>query len=329
MNYRKLGQTDIEVSTICMGCWGLAGDFHWGPQEDAASIATVHAALDAGINFFDTAELYGQGRSDEVLGRALAGRRDRAVIASKVGPESLAPVDLAESCEGSLRRLRTDYIDLFQIHWPNWEVPIAETWAVLEDLQRQGKIRAIGVSNFGPIDLSELFTIGHPATNQIAYSLLFRAVEFGAQSICVAKNVGLLCYSPLLHGLLSGRYVTLDEMSPTRARTRHFSPDWPHIRHQEPGYEAETAAALDGIARICDEWGQPMAQIAIAWLLHQPAVTAVVAGMRTQLQAADIAQAATLELSAEILQELDEATSPLKQKLGPNLDMWQTASRAR
>ena len=214
MKYRTLGPTDITVSTICMGCWGLASDFHWGPQDDAASIATVHAALDAGVNFFDTAELYGAGRSDEVLGRALAGRRDQAVIASKVSSQYLEPADLVESFENSLRRLRTDYLDLFQIHWPNWDIPLEETWAALEQLQTQGKIRAIGVSNFGVIDLPDLLEIGRTVSDQLPYSLLFRAIEYGVQEICVEEDIGILCYSPLLHGLLSGHHSTLDQMSP-------------------------------------------------------------------------------------------------------------------
>ncbi|MCP4166353.1 MAG: aldo/keto reductase [Chloroflexi bacterium] len=329
MKYQHLGNSDIVVSVICMGCWGLAGDFHWGEQDDAASIAAVHAALDAGINFFDTAEAYGDGHSDEVLGRALAGRRDQVVIASKVSADSLAPDDLAASCENSLRRLRTDSIDLLQIHWPNWDIPLAETWAALEMLQAQGKIRAIGVSNFGEIDLPDLLNLGRPVTNQLPYSLLYRAIEFDLQWRCVQEDIGILCYSPLLHGLLSGQYTALDQMSPTRARTRHFSPDWPYIRHDEPGCEAETTAALHEIQHICADIGQPMAPVALAWLLHQPGITSIITGMRRPDQVSDCANAVTLELSAEVLGRLDQATAVVKQKLGPNLDMWQTESRAR
>lgn len=329
MKYRKLGQTDIEVSTVCMGCWGLASDFHWGPQDDADSIATVHAALDAGITFFDTAELYGGGHSDEVLGRALQGIRQEVVIASKVSSQNLAPADLVRSCESSLRRLQTDYLDLFQIHWPNWEIPLAETWVALEQLQMQGKVRTIGVSNFGVIDLPDLLTIGRPVSNQLPYSLLFRAIEYGVQEICVQENISILCYSPLLHGLLSGRYTEAGQLPPTRARTRHYGQDWPHIRHHEPGCETEITAALQEIHRICADIGQPMARVALAWLLHQAGVTAVITGMRRPDQARDGASAADLLLPDDVLQRLDAATAEVKRKLGPNLDMWQTEPRAR
>lgn len=329
MNYRTLGQTDIRVSSICMGCWGLASDFHWGPQDDAESIATVHAAMDAGVNFFDTAEGYGGGHSDEVLGRALTGVRQEVVIAGKVGSQHLAAGDLVRACEESLRRLNTDYLDLLQIHWPNWDIPLEETWAAMESLQAQGKVRALAVSNFGVVDLSDLLAIGRPVSNQLPYSLLFRAIEYGVQDLCIREGIGILCYSPLLHGLLSGRYTAPDQLSPTRARTRHFSQDWPHVRHEEPGCEAEVTAALQEIRRICDDIGQPMARVAIAWLLHRPGVTSVITGMRHPEQARDSAGAADLALSPEVLRQLDEATLPVKEKLGPNLDMWQTEPRAR
>jgi aryl-alcohol dehydrogenase-like predicted oxidoreductase len=329
MQYRTLGRTDIQVSTICMGCWGLAGDFHWGAQDDADSIATVHAALDAGVNFFDTAELYGGGRSDEVLGRALKGVRQEVVIAGKVAPQYLAPDDLVRSCEASLRRLDTDYIDLFQIHLPNWEIPIEETWAAMERLQQDGKVRAIGGSNFGVIDLTELLTVGQPASNQLPYSLLYRAIEYGVQQLCVENDVSILAYSPLMHGLLTGKYESADELPATRARTRHYSQDRPHTRHSEPGCEAETTAAIQEIRRISDEIGHSMTHVSLAWLLHQPGVASVITGMRRPEQARDSARAADLTLSTDVLHQLDLATRPVKEILGPNLDMWQTESRFR
>ena len=329
MQYRTLGHTDIEVSTICMGCWGLASDFHWGPQDDAESIATVHAALDAGVNFFDTAEAYGNGHSDEVLGRALQGIRDEVIIAGKVLPSHLAPNDLIRSLEATLKRLNTDYIDLYQIHWPSREVPIEESWAVLERLQQEGKIRAIGVSNYGPLDMAELLAVGTPVSNQLPYSLLYRAVEFGAQQLCVANDISLLAYSPLLHGLLTGKYEKVDELPASRARTRHYSKDRPHTRHSEPGCEEETNQALSAIRRISQEIGESMTHVSLAWLLHQPGVDSVVTGMRRSEQARDSARAAELSLSADVLKQLDLATRPVKECLGPNLDMWQTESRFR
>ncbi len=329
MNYHTLGRTGIQVSTICMGCWGLASDFHWGPQDDADSIATVHAALDAGVNFFDTAEAYGNGHSDEVLGRALQGVRHQVVIASKVSAQNLAPDDLVRSCEASLRRLNTDYLDLLQIHWPSREIPFAASWAAMKRLQREGKVRAIGVSNFGVIDLPALLAAGRPETNQLPYSLLFRAIEFGVQQLCLEHDISILAYSPLMHGLLAGKFKILDDMPAPRARTRHFSPRWPHIRHHEPGCEEETNAALQAIRRISQEAGLTMAHLSLAWVLHQPGVASAITGMRRPDQARDSALAADILLSDDIIRQLDEATRPVKAALGPNLDMWQTEPRGR
>lgn len=326
-------ETPIHVSAVALGTWGFAGDFHWGPQDDADSMATVHAALDEGINFFDTAESYGGGRTEEVLGRALAGLRQQVVIAGKASPEHLSTAALERACEASLRRLNTDYLDLYQLHWPNRDVPLEETVAALSRLQASGKVRAVGVSNFGVGDLGDFLAASARAlrcrTNQLPYSLLWRAIEFELQPLCQQEGVGILCYSPLLHGLLTGKYASLDEMPESRARTRHFSQRWPQIRHDEEGCEAEVTAALGQISRLCRELDVPMADLAIAWLLQRPAVTAAVVGARTPAQVRQNARAAQLVLSQATVQALDEATEPVKQKLGPNPDMWQSESRYR
>ena len=171
MEYRKLGMTDMEVSVVAMGCWAITGDHTWGPQEEADSIATIHAALDAGINFLDTAEAYAEGYSEELIGKALAGgRRGEAIIADKVSANHLRPEDLRASCEASLSRLQTDYIDLYQIHWPNWDLSLADAMAELQKLVDEGKIRAIGVTNYGKRDFAELLGIGHVETNQLPYN---------------------------------------------------------------------------------------------------------------------------------------------------------------
>jgi aryl-alcohol dehydrogenase-like predicted oxidoreductase len=204
MRYTNLPGTELRVSVIAMGCWALAGDSTWGEQSEADSIAAVRAALDVGINFFDTAPGYGDGLSERRLGLGLAGLRQHAVVATKVGPDAMLPERLVASVERSLRHLGTDYVDLLQIHWPSREVPLADTWGALTRLKEQGKLRAIGVSNFGPLDLAELFRLGVPATNQVPYSLLSRAVEYEIAPACASKRVGILCYSPLLWGLLAG-----------------------------------------------------------------------------------------------------------------------------
>jgi len=329
MQYRKLGTTDIEVSTVAMGCWAIVGDGTWGEQDRSDSLATIEAALDAGINFFDTAEGYGAGESEAMLGEVLSNRRDQVVIATKVSRSHLAAEDLQEACEASLKRLRTDYIDLYQIHWPSREVPIAETMQALERLKSQGKIRAIGVSNFGPQDLADLLAVGRCETNQLAYNLLFRAIEFEIQPKCVENDIGILCYSPIAQGLLTGKFSSADEVPEGRARTRHFSKNRPQTRHGEDGCEAETFEAIRKIRRISQQIGEPMGRVALAWLLHQPAVVSVLAGARRPEQVRENARAAQLKLSPDVLRQLSEATEPVKAKLGPNPDMWQSEPRMR
>lgn len=329
MKTKRLGQSDLEVSVISMGCWALAGDATWGPQDEATSIATVRAALDAGINFFDTAEAYGAGRSEEILGKALAGRRHEAVIASKVSSSNLAPDKLKAACEGSLRRLGTDYLDVYYIHWPNRSVPIEDTLAAMEELKREGKIRVIACSNFGKQDLTALLAAGRVEANQLAYSLLFRAIEYEIQGLCAAHNISITCYSPLAQGLLTGKFRSLDEVPAGRARTRHFAHTRPGTRHGEPGAEAEVAEALARIRKICDEAGVAMSHAALAWLLSREAVASVIVGARTPEQARENAKAGDLELPADVLNELTAATDALKEKLGPNADMWESEANSR
>jgi myo-inositol catabolism protein IolS len=329
MKRAKLGNTEIEVSAVALGCWSFAGDSVWGPQNDVDSIATVHAALDAGINLFDTAEGYGDGRSERVLGKALAGRRDRAVIATKVSASNLAPDQIRASCEQSLRLLQTDYIDLYQIHWPSRTVPLEVSWRALEDLRKEGKVRAIGVCNFGPGDLGELMEIGQCATNQLPYSLLWRGVEYRVQQMCVDHDVGILCYSPLAQGLLTGKFGAPDEVPGGRARTRHFAKERSLTRHSESGHEAETFAAIARVREICQEINMPMAQVALAWVLCQPGVTSVLAGARGPSQIEQNAKASVLDLPVEIVQRLAGATDGLKEALGTNLDQYQSDSRFR
>jgi len=312
-----------------MGCWALAGDATWGPQDLAESVATVHAALDAGVNLFDTAEGYGGGDSESALGQALLGRRHEAVIATKVGRASLSADEVRRACEASLQRLRTDYVDLYQIHWPSRSVPLSETMEALERLREQGKVRAIGVCNFGLQDLSDLTAAGHSETNQLPYSLLWRAIEFELQQRCADQGIGILCYSALAQGLLTGKFTSAAEVPDGRARTRLFSGERPESRHGQAGCEAEVFAAIDQIRRICDEIGRPMANVALAWLLYQPGVTSAIAGARRPDQIRQTAQAADLALAPEILNRLTEATEEVKRIIGPNPDMWQSSSRFR
>lgn len=329
MQMRQLGNSSLMVSPVGVGFWGIVGGDYWGAQDESDTINAVHAALDAGINLFDTAEGYGDGYSEEMLGRALKGRRAEAIIATKVGQQNLAPADVRAACERSLKRLDTDVIDLYQVHWPRRDIPFADTMGALEDLQREGKIRVIGVSNFGKRDMPDMLACGRYDANQLPYSLLWRAIEFDIQPQCVEHNIGILPYSPLNQALLTGRYQSADDMPHSRTRTRHFRPDRPDSRHNTPGFEDETFAALDAIRAICADIGQAMVHVAIAWLLHKPAVASVLAGARNPQQVESNVQAGTLSLSPQTMQRLDEATADLKAKLGGDPDMWGTGERSR
>lgn len=329
MRTRQIGQTDLFVSPIAMGCWTIAGDAVWGRQDEADSIATIHAALDSGINFFDTAEVYGDGYSEQVLGAALAGLRHEVVIATKFNPSYRSAAEIQRACENSLRRLKTDFIDLYQLHWPNRNLPVTAILETMAALMQQGKIRAAGVCNFGVEDMHDLLSAGRCETNQLPYSLLWRAIEFEIKEQCLENNVGILAYSPLVQGLLTGRFSSADEVPEERARTRHFSKNRPQTRHNEPGQEAETFKTIDRIRHICLDIHEPMARAAIAWVLQQSGIVSVLVGARRPEQILENVAAAELELPPEVIQQLDEATAGLKKKLGANPDLWQSESRFR
>ncbi len=329
MRRAKLGNSDIEVSVIALGCWPFGGKIAWGDQDDADSIATVHAALDAGINFFDTAEAYDAGKSEEVLGTALRGRRHEAVIATKLGGAKLAPEAIPAACERSLRDLQTDFIDLYQIHWPNHDVPLAETIGGLQRLQEQGKIRSFGVSNFGPQDLGEAVSLGRIATNQINFSLFWRVCENEIQPLCLEHGVGILCYSSLAQGLLTGRYANIDEVPNYLKRTRWYDRAHPDTHHDEPGCESEIFAALPALRDLANSLNTTMACLAMAWLLQQGGVTSILVGARKPDEVGWNLPALELTLDDATLQQLARITQPVKTRLGNNADMWFTESRMR
>ena len=329
MQLRSLGNSSLKVSPIGVGFWGIVGGDYWGAQDETDTVGAVHAALDAGINFFDTAEGYGDGYSEEMLGRALQGRRNEAIIATKVSADNLAPAAIRAACERSLKRLQTETIDLYQVHWPSREDPFDESMAALLDLQREGKIRVIGVSNFGKLDMPDMLQCGRYDANQLPYSLLWRAIEFDIQPQCVERNISILPYSPLNQALLTGRYRHADEMPYSRTRTRHFRGDRRDSRHGTAGFEAETFAAVAAIRAICADIGQDMVHVALAWLLHKPGVASVLAGARNPRHIESNLIAWGLSLSNETMRQLDAATDDLKQKLGPDPDMWGTGADSR
>ena len=329
MEHRSLGQSGLRVSCVALGCMSLCGNQTYADIPLDQAIATVDAALDAGINFFDNAPMYGDGEAERRLGLALRGKRERAVIATKISSETLSAEEVVTEAEKSLQRLGTDFIDVYQIHWARHVVSIDETLGAMDRLVQSGKVRALGVCNFGPMDLADALRARRVESNQLAYSLLLRGVEYDVQRICVENQISLLCYSPLAQGLLTGQYRTADDVPPERARTRHFAGSRPQARHGLEGCEAETFQAIEAIREICGEIDRPMSDVALAWLLHQPAVTAVLAGASKPSQVTRNVGAAELKLPADALHRLNHATASLKASLGGNCDPWQAVSRIR
>lgn len=329
MEYRELGTSGLRVSAMAFGAWQLGDTAYWGSSADADADAAVAAAVDAGINLFDTAEIYGDGESERVLGRVIGARRDKALIASKVSPDHCAPESLRAACEASLRRLGTDVIDLYQVHWPCRGVSFDDACAAMLKLRDEGKIRAIGVSNYGPRDLAAWMKAGGCVSNQLGYSLLFRAIEFEIVPACIAHRVGVLAYMPLLQGLLAGRWTSIDEIPVLRRRTRHFSGGREGTRHGQDGCEDLLLDAIRGIGEIADALGEPMARVAIAWAMAQPGIASVIVGGRSAGQVARNAEAAALALEPDVIARLNAVTQPIKDRMGANADMWESAERSR
>jgi aryl-alcohol dehydrogenase-like predicted oxidoreductase len=327
MKYQKLSKTDIKVSRVCIGLGNISA------QAEPDVIETINAALDIGINFFDSSELYGNGHAEEILGKALSSIRQDVVIATKVAPSNLSYERLMKSCKNSLRRLKTDYVDLYYIHWPNWNISINETLRAMEELKKLGKIRAMGVSNFGVRDLKQALDYTPDIeVDQLAYNLLFRAIEYEILPFCIENNVEVVCHSSLLQGLLADRFSSPEEvpvLAGVGALSRHFSSKRPKTLHHEEGAEEETFEALDEIRKISQEMSVPMAELSLAWLLAQKGVISTVVGAASAEEVRQCAHAADLETPRETYIGLNKVTESLKGKLGKNPDMWVSESRIR
>jgi myo-inositol catabolism protein IolS len=343
---RRCGRTGPSVSVLGVGCWSFGGGSYWGPQDQREVDGVVAAAVDLGCAFFDTAEGYNEGRSEEALGRALRGRRSRAFVVSKISPDHCVGNQIHRHCEATLARLGTDYLDLYLLHWPinnraiSYFTPgdgaavepatLAYTLTTIDGLRREGKLRYVGVSNFGVRQLAEAASLGVPlACDELPYSLLSRAIEWEVLPGCEHLGVGVLGYMPLMQGLLTGRYRSAEELPASRARTRHFRGDRAGSRHGEPGREQETFEAIEGIRAIAEREGLPMERLAIAWSIARPAMACTIVGARNAAQLEANACAAELRLAPELVAELDELTDALKTAMGPNVDLFEDSVNSR
>lgn len=321
MQQRTLGNSDVQITPIIMGTW-QAGKKGWVGVEDQAVIDAMKAALEAGVTTFDTAEVYGDGYSEQLVGQALAGQRDRVVIATKVFANHLKFDQVTEACERSLQNLQTDYIDLYQIHWPagafNSEVvPVAETLRAMNQLKEQGKIRAIGVSNFSREQLAEAMEYAQIDSLQPPYSLFWRQVEQDAMPLCIEQNISIIAYSALAQGLLTGKFGpdhTFEE-GDIRAKNKLFQP---------PLYQ-KAQQALDQLRPIAEKYETSLGNLAIAWLIAQPHSNAIV-GARNAQQAVENAKAGSLAIAQADLKQMDQISRLVTDHLDADPVMWQFAA---
>ncbi len=346
MQKRKLKLSGIELSVLGTGCWAFGGGDYWGDQNQKDVEDVVHASIDMGINYFDTAEVYNEGRSESSLGKAIRGiTRDRLLIGTKISPSNCYKKILIEHCESSLKRLQTDYIDLYMVHWPIHShsikhftadiqiiqnpPDIGETMETLRALKRQGKIKNFGVSNFSFNRLKDL-PVKEIAVNELPYNLLCRAVEYDALPYCEYNGIGVIGYMALLQGILADIYPSFNDIPVWQRRTRHFNcKSTKECRHGEEGAEEETNTALKNIRLISKESGFSMAEIAIKWILENPAITCTLVGSRNISELKANVKAIHGPLNKEIKAELDRVTLPVMKKLGNHFDYYESAENDR
>ena len=311
MKYTTLGKTDIQLPAVSFGAWAIGG-WLWGGTDDALAVQAIHAAIDAGITCIDTAPTYGMGHSETVVGQAIKGRRNDVILATKCGmrwdraegekkmdttmndgtPCSVyrngRPDSIIEECENSLKRLGTDVIDLYQVHWPDNTWPLDDTMETLLSLKDAGKIRAIGVSNFDTDMIALCQTKGPVDSVQPRYNALQRDPEVTLLPYCVEQGIGVLAYSPIAQGLLTGK-VGMDRTFPEG-----------DIRNQNPLYSAENRRAvlamLERVRPIADGYNITLGQLFTAWVTHQPGLTTALVGVRNPDQARENAVAGAVTL---------------------------------
>jgi aryl-alcohol dehydrogenase-like predicted oxidoreductase len=320
MEFVDIPGTDMRVSRIALGTWAIGG-WMWGGSNESDAIRAIHAALDRGINLIDTAPVYGFGRSEEIVGKALAvgGRRKRAFIATKVGLDwkdgkpfrNASKMRIIQEAENSLRRLQTDVIDLYQVHWPDPHTPIAEVAGAMGELHRTGKIRAIGVSNFTPAQMEEFSKVAPLHTAQPPYNLFERAIEQNVLSYCRDRSIALLAYGSLCRGLLSG----------SMSKSSRFTGD--DLRKNDPKFcsprfEQYLAAVeeLDGLAR--ERYGRGVIHLAVRWVLDRGEMNIALWGARRADQLSSIANVLGWHIDGAAMAEIDRILQKtVKDPIGP------------
>ncbi len=321
MRTKKLGWTEMNFTVVGFGSWAMGGGgwkFSWGPQNDQESIAAIHRAIDLGVNWIDTAPVYGLGHSEEIVGKAVRGMSSRPLIATKCGlvwdekgniTNCLKKESVRREVEASLKRLGIETIDLYQIHWPIPDEDIEEAWAEMARLVEEGKVRYIGVSNFSAAQMRRIEKIHPIASLQPPYSMLRRGIEGDILPYCAEKNIGVIAYSPMQKGLLTGAI--------TRERIAQLPPD-DHRRNDPQFQEPELSINLEFVEKlkpIAEKYGKTVAQLAIAWVLRRPEVTSAIVGVRRPAQIEETAPAADFELSSADLESIEELLRERERKV--------------
>ena len=312
MQKRKLGYSDLHITSIGLGTWAMGGGdwkFGWGPQDDNASTAAIHAAVDQGINWIDTAPIYGHGHSEKVVGKAIKGIRDSLIIATKCGRvwkgdsreigKSLRAASIRQEVENSLKRLDIDYIDLYQIHWPQPDEEIEEGWSTIADLIKEGKVRHGGVSNFNLEQLKRAQAIHPIASLQPPYNMFRREIETEIMDYCSENEIGLIAYSPMQAGLLTGKFTQ------DRAVALPAS-DW---RSKHPFFNAHQLAinleVVERLITVAEKKNCSLSQLSLAWVLRRYEMTAAIVGARKAEQIRETAQAASFALNTSEIDAIE------------------------
>lgn len=322
MDYTLLNDGKTKVSRLSLGTWAFSNASVWGGCDEKAAHETVRKALDLGINLIDSAEKYGDGQAEIVLGEELKGRRHEAIVATKVYSDHLHHDEIVEACEGSLRRLQTDYIDILQIHWPNEETPIEETFGTFEELKKAGKIRMVSVCNHGIECLEHVADYG-VVLNQMPYSLVWRLAEYQLSPVMRSKNIPLWAYSPLAQGLLTGKFKTLEDVPINRRANRMYDSKWGQGRHSDGGFEKEIFAFLDKLRAVCDETGYGMSTLALNYLKSKDIIGSILVGARNVQQLDQNLEAFETAVPDEIIQRLEIMSAELRDQMGENADLWE------
>jgi aryl-alcohol dehydrogenase-like predicted oxidoreductase len=346
MRKEKLGKSDIDVSVMTVGCWPFGGGEYWGEQSQKDVDSVVHAALDLGVNTFDTAEMYNNGESERSLGIALRGRRDEAVVISKIGPSNCKQV--RKHCIESLRRLNMDYLDVYMLHWPINKLSVEhftsdptiaaspatveEAYAQFDELRKEGLIRSIGMSNFGRKQMEEVVRTGVQIdVNEMSYNIVSRAIEAEIAPYCMENRISIIGSMGLQQGLLAGIYRTPEDVPPHQAHSRHY-PDFRGqgtSRHGEAGAEKELFEVVDRLREIAADLHVHIAQLSIAWILKKPFMASTLVGSRNIDELKMNVEACSLEIPDEVEALIDKISQPVLDILGNNPDYYEHSSKSR